>query len=95
MRVQFIYTEPVSLTPAEVQRHQQVRDLVRGNAKPGKHDRDAYHMVEAAKYGGYFITRDPRLFRKCSQIARLLGQGFAIVTPTEFLEIYKQFEGQP
>ncbi len=91
----FIYTEPVSLTAAEVQRHQQVRDLVRGNAKPGKHDRDADHMVEAAKYGGYFITRDQRLIRKRSEITRVLGQGFAIVTPMEFLEMYQQFEGQP
>ena len=90
----FIYTEPVSLTPEEGRRHQQVRDLVRGNATPGKHDRDAYHMVEAAKYGGYFITRDQRLIRKRSEIARVLGQGFNIVTPTEFLEIYKQLEGQ-
>ncbi len=91
----FIYTESVSLTPKEVDRHQQVRDLVRGSAKPGKHDRDAYHMVEAAKYGGYFITRDQRLIGKRVEIDRLLGQGFNIVTPAEFLKIYKQFEGQP
>ncbi len=91
----FIYTEPVSLTPAEVQRHQQVRDLVRGNARPGKHDRDAYHMVEAAKYGGYFVTRDRRLIKKRSEVAQVLGQGFAIVTPTEFLDAYRRFEGEP
>ena len=91
----FFYTMPVSLTPGEVERHQQVRDLVRGDAKPGKHDRDAYHMVEAAKYGGYFITRDDRLLKKRSEIARLLGAGFVIVTPTEFLEAYNRFKGQP
>ena len=91
----FIFTEPVSLTPPEVQRHQHVRDLVRGNAKAGKHDRDAYHMVEAAKYGGYFITRDNRLLKKRSDIAHLLGADFVIVTPTEFLEAYNRFKGQP
>ncbi len=31
----FIYTMPVSLTPGEVQRHRQVRDLVRGSASLG------------------------------------------------------------
>ncbi len=51
-----IFTEPVTLTPNEVELHRRMRDLVRGNARPGKHDRDAYHVVEAAKYGGYFVN---------------------------------------
>ena len=59
---------------------------------PGKHSRDAYHMTEAAEYGGYFITRDPRLIKKRSEITRLLGQDFAIVTPAEFLDKYMQYE---
>jgi hypothetical protein len=93
--LQLIYTVPVSLTPGEVELQQQARDLVRGNAKPGQHDRDAYHIVEAAKYGGYFITRDRRLLKKRSEIAGLLGAGFVIVTPSEFLEAYDRFKGQP
>jgi predicted nucleic acid-binding protein len=92
---EIIYTKQVSLTQPELTLHVQVRSLVQGNAKPGKHDRDAYHLVEAAKYGGYFITRDERLIRKREEIAQLLGQSFAIVTPTEFLELYKQYEKQP
>jgi len=88
----FIFTEPVSLTDEETVRHQRVYDLVRGNAQPGQHERDAYHVVESAKYGGYFITRDQRLISKRSEIARLLGQGFAIVSPSEFLEFYERFE---
>ena len=93
--LQLIYTMPVSLTPGELERHQRVRHLVRGNAKSGKHDRDAYHMVEAAKHGGYFITRDKRLLKKRSDIAHLLGAGFAIVTPAEFLEAFNRFKDQP
>ena len=92
---EFVYTLPVSLTPSERQQHQHTRQLIRGNARPGAHDRDAYHLVEAAKYGGYFITLDKRLLRKRSDIMQLLGGSFAIVTPTEFLEAYKSFEGQP
>ena len=54
-----IYTLPVSLTPPEQELHQRVRTIVRGNAKPGKHDRDAFHLVEIHKHGGvYFITID-------------------------------------
>ena len=87
----FIYTMPVSLTRGEQQLHKEVRDIVRGNAQPGKHDRDAYHMVEAAKYGGYFITRDDRLIRRRDAIIQRLGAGFAIVTPTEFMDAYNSF----
>ena len=93
--VGFIYTSPVSLTAAERQRHEEVHALVRGNAEPGEHDRDAYHMVEAARYGGYFITRDARLLEKRIDVAGLLGAGFAIVTPSEFLEAYEHYERQP
>ena len=42
---QLIFTEPVSLTHIEIERHQRVRDMVRGNALPGQHDRDAYHLA--------------------------------------------------
>jgi hypothetical protein len=35
------------------------RDVMRGNAARGKHDPDAFHVVEAAKYGG-------REFSSCS-----------------------------
>lgn len=89
-----VFTERVSLTPEETCRHRKVRNLVSGNAKPGKHDRDAYHVVESAKYGGYFITRDERLIKKRAEIAKFLGQTFAIVTPTEFLEVYDRVEKQ-
>lgn len=91
----FLFTCPVSLTPPEQKRHAEVRDVVRGNARPGKHDRDAYHMVEAAKYGGYFITRDDRLIRKRDAVMQHLGQGFAIVTPTEFLSAYRLYVSMP
>jgi hypothetical protein len=50
--IALIYTEPVQLTPQELALHQKIRNILRGKAKPGKHDRDAYHVVESAKYRG-------------------------------------------
>lgn len=86
-----LFTEPVELTPDEDTLHWKVRSLVQGNAKPGKHERDAYHLVESAKYGRYFITNDQRILKKGKELAELLPQ-LRIVTPTEFLAIFRGFE---
>jgi predicted nucleic acid-binding protein len=88
-----IYTERVSLTESERALHRQAREIVRGNARPGKHDRDAFHVVEAEKYGGgYFVTNDARLLKKRAELERVLA--IAIVTPTEFLQAYRRFEAE-
>jgi hypothetical protein len=57
-----IFTQPVSLTPGEIEMHARIRELLRGNAKPGKHDSDAYHLVESHKYGGAFSLPMMRAF---------------------------------
>jgi hypothetical protein len=88
---ELIFTEPVTLTAPELETHRKARELLRGNAKPGKHDRDAFHVVESAKYGGgYFITNDQRILKKQSELTALIG--IVIVTPTEFLDLYRQYE---
>lgn len=86
-----LFTEPVGLTPDELVLHRKVRSIVQGNAKPGKHERDAYHVVESAKYGRYFITNDQRILKKGPELAELLPQ-LRIVTPTEFLAIFRGYE---
>jgi len=86
-----IYSVPVQLTPNEKARHEKVRQLIRGNAESGKHDADAFHLVESSKNGaGYFLTSDKRLLKKNEEIADLLNM--LIVTPTEFLAILEEFE---
>lgn len=86
-----IFTEPVTLTEPERETHRKARELLRGNAKPGKHDQDAFHVVESAKYGGgYFITNDQRILKKQPELTKLVG--IAIVTPTEFLDLYRRYE---
>lgn len=63
-----IYSIPVNLTAQENATHKKIRDLIQGNAKPGKHDADAFHLVESAKYGRHFITNDRRLLDNGFQI---------------------------
>lgn len=87
-----IYTEEVALTEQELAMHSQIREIMRGNAKPGKHDADAYHIVESAKYGRYFITNDQRILQKRGEIADLLQ--IVIVTPREFLDAYERFASE-
>ena len=78
-----IYSIPVQLTPAEVATHQRVRALIQGNAKPGQHANDAFHLVESAKYGRCFITNDGRLLKKAGEIFALLQ--LRVIKPTVFL----------
>jgi hypothetical protein len=81
-----IYSMEVTLTAHEKATHQKIRDLMQGNAKPGKHAPDAFHLVEAAKYGRHFITRDGRILGKGRAIWDLLQ--LRVLTPSQFIEDY-------
>jgi hypothetical protein len=63
-----VFSMEVELTGPELALHDKVRDVIRGNARPGQHDRDAFHLVESAKYGRQFITNDGRLLKKAPEI---------------------------
>jgi hypothetical protein len=85
---QMIYTIPVPLTGPEQVTLQNVRTLIQGNARPGQHDKDAFHLFESAKYGGrFFITNDARLLKKAEEIWALLPP-LRVVKPSEFLAAY-------
>lgn len=87
-----IYSLTVSRTPDEQVIFGQIRAILMGNAKPGKHDADANHLFEASKYGGgYFITHDRRMLKKRDDLRSLIGPALAIVTLEEFLKVYDQF----
>lgn len=87
---ELLFTGRVQLTADEGEQHRKVREILQGDAKPGKHDSDAFHVVEASKYGGYFITNDQRILRKASAIRHVVS--IEIVTPTKFLEMYRECE---
>ncbi len=83
------------LTAAEHIARMRVRAMVQGNARAGKHERDAAHLSEAAEAGcRYFITYDGRILGKRGEL-----EGFAlpvtlrIVTLDEFLDAWEA--GQP
>lgn len=82
-----LYSKPVKLTASELIRCQWIRVLIKGNAMPGTHDADAFHLVESAKYGGrYFITNDARLIKKASDIFEELF--ITPLKPSVFLAVY-------
>lgn len=84
----FLYSMEVSLTPPELATHERLRILIQGSAKSGRHHRDAFHLVESAKYGGrYFITKDRRLLKKAPEIWAALR--LLVVRPSEFLSAYR------
>lgn len=69
-----IVTFPVSRTPPENARLEQIKTLLRGNALSAKHDADAEHLFEASKYGGrYFVTYDARILSKSKEINAIIG----------------------
>ena len=84
----FIYSMPVELTQPELTTHEKIRVLVQGNARAGQHARDAFHLVESAKYGRHFITNDGRLLKKANDIWKLLL--LRVLKPSEFLESVHQ-----
>lgn len=89
----FLFSMPVSLTAPELALHEKVRALIQGNAKAGRHDKDAFHLVESAKYGGrHFITKDVRLLKKAPEIWELLQ--LRVLKPSEFLTSYFAYVGR-
>lgn len=87
------YTMPVTLTPNEELTHRSVRALMKGNATSGKHDADAFHLVEASKYGRFFVTLDNRILKKKLEIQCLLPSLW-IVTPIELIKLYHDYVAQ-
>ena len=67
----FIYTIETDLTPELLARKDEIRALIQGNAKPGKHKGDADHLFELYKHGGgYFVTTDERLLGRSEELFR-------------------------
>jgi predicted nucleic acid-binding protein len=87
-----IFTIPTGLNSQEQDFRRRVAAALQGNAAPGKHAADAYHLAEAAKYGGYFITHDERVLKRSGGLRDLLPPSLQIVTLARFLEIFDEYE---
>ena len=67
----FVYTIETELTPELLEKKREIRSLIQGNAKPGKHKGDADHIFELYKHGGgYFVTTDERLLSFSEELFR-------------------------
>jgi hypothetical protein len=65
----FVYTIETELTPELLNKKNEIRILIQGNAKPGKHKGDADHLFELFKFGGgYFVTTDVRLLSRSDEL---------------------------
>jgi predicted nucleic acid-binding protein len=87
-----IFTIPMELNFQERDFRCRVAAALQGNAAAGKHAADAYHLAEAAKYGGYFITHDERVLKRSGDLRDLLPPSLQVVTLERFLEIFDEDE---
>lgn len=96
----FVFSEQVNLTEGEKRQYQTLVAAAKGTAEEKNIAADLFHVCEAAKYGGYFITRDKRLLARSAVIEKILQ--IDIVSPNEFLERVaqgrkraEQYRGRP
>jgi hypothetical protein len=87
LAAELIYSTPVQLSQSEIETHIRLRIIMKGNALSNRHDADAFHVVEAGKYGGYFVTLDRRILRKKNEISSMIP-GLWIVKPQELVSIF-------
>lgn len=88
-----IFTLPVGLTAEERRQRAEIKAVLKGNALSDKHDADADHLAEAAKYGTYFITHDDRVLKLSGRLRDALGPALRVVTLADFLAIYDRVHG--
>jgi hypothetical protein len=82
----FVYTIETELTPELLNKKEEIRILIKGNAKPGRHKGDADHLFELFRFGGgYFVTNDERLLSRSGEFF----QKYFITTikPSEYEEL--------
>jgi len=85
-----IYTIETSLTNGEKQQKIEILKILTGSGNPERMKKDAEHVFEAGKYGGYFITTDKRILEKKSDLEAICSA--TIVKPSELLDILAMYE---
>jgi hypothetical protein len=69
MAQEFVYTVETELTPELLDKKDDIRIFVQGNAKLDRHKFDAEHLFELYKSGGgYFVTTDKRLLSRSDEL---------------------------
>ena len=78
-----VTTQPVALTSDEGRRRDGIVLLLKGDSKSDRHLQDAYHIFEASKYSGYFVTTDNRILKLAPRIRELCS--VQVLKPSEAL----------
>lgn len=82
----FVYTIETDLTAELLSKKNEIRLLIQGNAKPGKHKGDADHLFELFKFGGgYFVTTDERLLSRSNELFKKYF--ITTIKPSEYEEL--------
>ena len=83
MGMALVYTIERELPPELLRKRDEIRMLIQGNAKPGRHKDDADHLFELYKYGGgYFVTTDARLLSNSDTL--LQNYFITTIKPTKY-----------
>jgi hypothetical protein len=86
----FIFTYKVQLTDEEIQRKEEILNILAGNGNPDRMRNDAEHVFEASKYGPYFVTTDARILNKQMELHKLCG--VVVLKPSEIMEIIRSYK---
>lgn len=85
-----IYTIKTNLNLTEARKKQEIWDILTGNGNPAKMKKDAEHVFEVHKYGGYFATTDNRILKRAKELHNICDAH--IVKPSELLKIIYDHE---
>jgi hypothetical protein len=78
-------TVKLNLTTAEMEILRDIEEIIVGNGTPEKRKADCFHVFEAQKYGGCFVTSDVGIYKHAATIKEKYGLN--IIKPKDFVEL--------
>ncbi|WP_299589607.1 hypothetical protein [uncultured Microbulbifer sp.] len=82
-------TVKLNLTEEEKRTLQDIENIIVGNGKFEKRKADCFHVFEAQKYGGCFVTTDSGIYKHAEEIFNKYG--LYIIKPSKFLELILKY----
>ncbi len=82
-------TVRLNLIDSEKQTLKEIEEIIVGNGKKEKRKADCFHVFEAQKYGGCFVTSDVGIYKHSKVIKEKYGLN--IIKPTEFLKLVIEY----
>ncbi|MCL1124222.1 hypothetical protein [Shewanella surugensis] len=82
-------TVKLNLTSQEKAQLAEITEIIAGNGHPIKREADCFHVFEAHKYGGCFVTSDKGIYKHSPTIFEKFE--LRIVKPTDFLKVVLKY----